>query len=83
MIVVVILSIIYAILGYLCAEAVWRDPEIRKEIEKLRSIAPPEIVNSRLAIAKLVIAVFWPFFFFGSFFIWSLQKLGIIRGEKE
>ena len=81
--IVILLSLLYAALGYLYSEAAWNAPEIKKELEELRSIAPPEMINGRLAIAKLVIAVFWPIFFFGSLFAMALQSLGIIKGEEE
>lgn len=79
----ILLSVLYAALGFLYSEAAWNAPEIKKELEELRSIAPPEMINGRLAIAKLVIAVFWPIFFFGSLFALLLQVLGIIKKEEE
>ncbi len=81
--VVILLFILYAALGYLYSEVAWNDPEIKEELEKLQSIAPPEIINGRLARIKLIIAVAWPFFFFGSLFALALQALGIIKSEKE
>ena len=81
--IVVLLSLLYMALGYLYSELAWNDPGLKEELEELRSIAPPEMINGRLAIAKLLIAVFWPIFFFGSLFALALQALGIIKSEEE
>ncbi len=77
------LSILYVTLGYLYADVAWNAPEIKEELEELRSIAPPEMINSRLAAAKILIALLWPVFLFGSIFAYTLQALGIIKPGEE
>ena len=77
------LSVLYVAIGYLYSEAAWNAPEIKEELEELRSIAPPEMINGRLAAAKILIALLWPVFFFGSIFAYTLQVLGIIKPGEE
>jgi len=78
----ILLSIGYVAIGYLYSEAAWDAPEIKEELEELRSIAPPGI-DRQLAAAKILIALLWPVFFFGSIFAYTLQVLGIIKPGEE
>ena len=78
----ILLSIGYVAIGYLYSEAAWDAPEIKEELEELRSIAPPGI-DRQLAAVKILIALLWPVFFFGSIFAYTLQVLGIIKPGEE
>ena len=79
----ILLSVLYVAIGYLYADTAWNAPEIKEELEELHSIAPPEMINGRLAAAKILIALLWPVFLFGSIFAYTLQALGIIKPEEE
>ncbi|KKM88704.1 hypothetical protein LCGC14_1255990 [marine sediment metagenome] len=79
----ILLSVLYVTIGYLYSDVAWNTPEIKAELEELRSIAPPEMINGRLAAAKILIALLWPVFFFGSIFAYTLQALGIIKPGEE
>jgi len=82
MLIGILLTVLYFAIGYLYSDAAWNAPEIKEEMEKLRSIAPPGI-ERQLAGAKLLIAVLWPVFFFGSIIAYTLQVLGIIKTDEE
>ncbi len=77
------LSVLYVALGYLYAEAAWNAPEIKEELEEIRSTIPPEMIDKKLAAAKILIALLWPVFLFGSIFAYTLQALGIIKPGEE
>lgn len=79
----ILLSVLYVAIGYLYADAAWNAPEIKEELEEIRSIAPPEMIDKKLAAAKILIALLWPVFFFGSIFAYTLQALGIIKPGEE
>ena len=76
-------SILYVVLGYLYSEAVWNAPEIKEAIEELQSTVPPEVIEGNLVLVKLLVALFWPAFFFGSLTLYLLAKAGIIEMEEE
>jgi hypothetical protein len=79
----ILLSIGYAAIGYLYADTAWNAPEVKEELEELQSMSPEGSVEGRLAVVKLIIAVFWPVFFFGSIGAYILQVLGIISPPDE
>jgi hypothetical protein len=79
----ILLSIGYAAIGYLYADAAWNSPEVKEEVEELLSTSPEGSVEAGLAIAKLIIAVFWAVFFLGSIGAYILQVLGIISPSDE
>jgi len=79
----ILLSIGYAAIGYLYADAAWNSPEVKEELEEMYSMSPEGSIEGRLAIVKLLIAIFWPVFFFGSIGVYTLQVLGIIKPDDE
>lgn len=79
----ILLSILYVALGYLYSETAWSSPEIKKELEELLSMVPPGTMDRHLAAAKILIALFWPVFLFGSIGVYILQVLGIISPPNE
>jgi len=84
MLIGILLSVLYFAIGYLYSDAAWNAPEIKEELEELRSMAPDGMIDKQLAGAKLLIALLWPVFFFGSIIAYTLQVLGIIKtGEDE
>lgn len=46
-------------------------------------MTPEGMIEGKLAIAKLLIALFWPVFLFGSIGVYILQVLGIISPPNE
>ena len=61
MIFVVLLSILYVALGYLFEEALWNAPELKEDMEELAATTPKELLVFPVALARLVMALFWPF----------------------
>lgn len=79
----ILLSVLYVAIGYLYSEAAWNSPEIKEELEEILSMVPPGMMDRQLAGAKILIALFWPVFFFGSIITYTLQVLGIIDPNDE
>jgi len=79
----ILLSVLYVALGYLYAEAAWRSPEIKEELENIRAVIPPEMIEKKLALAKLILVIGWPICFIGTIVVYIRQVLGIISSMKK
>ncbi len=79
----ILLSVLYVAIGYLYADLAWNASEIKEELENIRAVIPPEMIEKKLALAKLILAIGWPIFFIGSIVAYTLQVLGVISPMKK
>jgi hypothetical protein len=79
----ILLSIGYVALGYLYSEVVWKAPEVKEVLEEHYAMSPEGSFEGKLAVIKLLIALFWPVFFFVPIGIYALQELGIMKPDDE